>query len=352
MSSVNEFNTDLNSYDYELPSELIAQVPSDEREGARMLVYDEATNQISHSHFSDLASFLHSSTTLVRNNTKVFASRVQARKHITGGKAEFFFLSDTLSSHCVEALIQSNSKKKVGDEFILEGDIKSKIIKRLERKFLVSLEVSDLQSYLSRFAQVPIPPYIRNGEASSEDSTRYQTTYAQHSGSVAAPTAGLHFTDHTFDQLTKKGINVADLTLHVGLGTFETIKSEDIRNHHMHSERFYMSQDEYNKMKNRKILAIGTTSLRVLESFSKDKNLKRNEWNETDIFLYPGIEVTSINAMLTNFHLPKSSLIMLISALIGREKVMELYQEAIDQKYRFYSYGDCMLILRKGYHEV
>ncbi len=339
----------LDSYDYDLPESLIAQVPADRRDASRMLVYDEESDSITHHLFSDLSSFLDENTCLVRNNTKVFASRVKAKKAVTGGKAEFFFLKQNTVNGLAQVLIHSNRKKNLGDQFELPGNIKAEIIKREEKTFLVKLTTNDLENYLKTYAQMPIPPYIRSGNSNEDDKDRYQTTYAKTSGSVAAPTAGLHFTDKVFSDLKKKKVEIADLTLHVGLGTFQTIKEEDIRNHHMHDELFYMAKDEFEKTRSKKRIAVGTTSLRVLESFWKNKELNTDTWNSTDIFLYPGVEVASIHGLLTNFHLPKSSLLMLVSAIIGRERVMKIYKEAIEHDYRFYSYGDCMLILRKGY---
>ncbi len=345
-------NLDLltNSYDYDLPSELIAQTPSDKRDQSRLLVFDESTQVITHARFDQLASFLEEDTCIALNNTKVFSSRVFAQKS-TGSKAEFLFLDNKLDEDkTVEVMIKSNGKKKVGDTYFVEGNKSIKVISRGELTFKVSLgNIAELDCFLKEHAKIPIPPYIRNGESDQRDILRYQTTFAEVEGSIAAPTAGLHFTDSVFKSLEDKKIQKAFVTLHVGIGTFRPVFEENILDHKMHSEIFKIHCNELEKLKNKKTIAVGTTTLRTLESMKVNQSYKSNHYNSTDIFLYPGKEVTSIHGLLTNFHLPKSTLLMLVSSLIGREKTLDLYRQAIEEKYRFYSYGDAMLILRKGY---
>ncbi len=345
-------NLDLltNSYDYDLPKELIAQTPSDKRDHSRLLVFDEATGKVTHSRFDQLSTFLEPASSIALNNTKVFSSRVFAQKS-TGSKAEFLFLDNKLDDNGqVEVMIKSNGKKRIGDTYFINGNQSIKIDSRAELTFKVSLgNIHDLSEFLSSNAQIPIPPYIRNGESDDLDLIRYQTTYADELGSIAAPTAGLHFTDSVFKSLEDKNIEKAFVTLHVGIGTFRPVFEEKLLDHKMHSEVFKIKSEELEKIKNKKTIAVGTTTLRVLESMKKNPNYKENHYNSTDIFLYPGVEVNSVQGLLTNFHLPKSTLLMLVSSLIGREQTLDLYQQAIAEKYRFYSYGDAMLILRKGY---
>lgn len=345
-------NLDLltNSYNYELPVELIAQAPCDRRDHSKLLIFDEASGAVTHTRFDQLADFLERETCLALNNTKVFSSRVFAQKS-TGSKAEFLFLDNKLDQNkTVEVMIKSNGKKKIRDTYFLPGNEFIQIVSRGELTFKVVLgNITDLASFLKKYAQIPIPPYIRNGESDESDLVRYQTTFAKEEGSIAAPTAGLHFTDSVFESLEEKNIQKSFVTLHVGIGTFRPVFEEQILNHKMHSEIFKIESAEFDKLQNKKTIAVGTTTLRVLESMKTNSKYRLDEYNSTDIFLYPGKEVTSIHGLLTNFHLPKSTLLMLVSSLIGREKTLELYEEAIKHKYRFYSYGDAMLILRKGY---
>jgi S-adenosylmethionine:tRNA ribosyltransferase-isomerase len=245
-------------------------------------------------------------------------------------------------------MIKSSGKKNVGD-VITCGDINFTIInKKPDYSFEVTcnLNPNELLDYLESNAHIPIPPYIRQGIADERDKSDYQTTYAKKSGSVAAPTAGLHFTQEVFQSLEDKGIEKAFVTLHVGAGTFLPVKTDDITEHEMHSELYEIERSELEKMQNKDLIAVGTTSLRVLESCWDNAVKFEPPMKETNIFLHPGIEVKSIKGLITNFHLPESSLIMLVSALIGREKTLELYQLAIEKEYRFFSYGDAMLILR------
>ena len=344
----------LKSYFYDLPPELIAQRPADPRDSSRLLVFDEASGTVKHAHFRDLPKFLPPKATLVLNNSRVFPCRLPAKK-TTGGKAEIFFLSlkDEGSGH--PCLIKTTGKKRVGDQFILtgsHGDI-SATIKKVndEGVFTISID-GELSDLIEEQGKVPIPPYIRSGESDAQDLLDYQTLYAREdlegTGSVAAPTAGLHFTEKVFSDLAVKEILPHHVTLHVGLGTFRPVKVANIMDHKMHEENFYVEESVWQNIMNSNYrVAVGTTSLRVLESLWPTKDLYQGgEMRGTDIFLHPGIKVQSINALMTNFHLPESTLLMLVSALIGREKTLELYEIAVKERYRFFSYGDAMLILR------
>lgn len=355
--SNSSINKDLlkSSYFYELPEELIAQRPMEPRDHSRLLIYDEANDQIIHAKFKDLPKYLPERSSLVVNNSKVFPCRLKAKKS-TGGKVELFFLSlKPLPSSGHPCLIKSSGKKKVGDQFVIEGpsgDVHAEIIGLLmDGTFEVKVS-APLESLLESKGQVPIPPYIRQGESDEADLNDYQTIYASNKdeevGSVAAPTAGLHFTPRVFEELNHRGITKNEVTLHVGLGTFRPVKAESILDHQMHEENFWVSPENWKSIKEARCrIAVGTTSLRVLESLWAEKDhYQGGEIKSTSIFLHPGVEVHSIDALITNFHLPESTLLMLVSALIGREKTLELYRLAVKERYRFFSYGDAMLILR------
>lgn len=345
-------NLDLHasSYDYHLPEHLIADRPIEGRHHSKLLVYDVKSGEVTHAKFLDIANYLPEDSLLVLNQSKVFPCRILGQKK-SGGQCEIFFLTisaDENSSY--ECLIKARGTKKLGDEFYLPEEISVKIVKINEGSFQVSVSCENLEEYLSRNALLPIPPYIRNGQADEKDKTDYQTVYASNKkiGSVAAPTAGLHFTQEIFKSLAEKKIERAFVTLHVGMGTFAPVKAEHIHEHKMHFENYHVEKSEYEKIKNAKsIFAVGTTSLRVLESVARIENeFESDKTYNTNIFLYPGQEVKSISGLITNFHLPKSTLLMLVSSLVGREKALELYQIAIKNEYRFFSYGDAMLILR------
>lgn len=343
---------ELASYDYELPPELIATRPSEKREAARLLVYDQETDQITHTTFEHIDEFLPARTQLFFNQSRVFPCRLNAAKK-TGGKVEVFILSLVPNAEgAVEALLKSSGKKREGEVLELPGGESATVTDRSdEGTFFVKLSCQNLEDYLNQFAGVPIPPYIRGGVDDERDREDYQTSFAKEAGSVAAPTAGLHFGPELLEKLQVLGHHTHFVTLHVGMGTFAPVKVDHILEHKMHSESYRfegealkaLCSDEYK-------LAVGTTSLRAIESVRQDPewpNIDTSKMRSTDIFLYPGVEVQSIDALVTNFHLPKSTLLMLVSSLIGREKTLELYREAIEQKYRFYSYGDGMLIKRK-----
>lgn len=340
-------NLDLltDSYDYELDPKRIAQRPVSPRDHSKLLVYDQKSDQIQHKHFYDLPEILSPGDQLVFNRSKVFPCRLSVKKP-TGGKAELFLLSLHPVDGCYPAMIRSNGKKKVGDRFEL-GEIHFELTGLgAEGEFYLKSSHSNLGEFLYQQAQVPIPPYIRGGDADEQDLQDYQTVYAQDEGSVAAPTAGLHFTENLLQVLDQKSIERSYVTLHVGMGTFKPVASDNILEHKMHTESFLVDPTNLEKIKNNpRRFAVGTTSLRVLESIYQNGKFEPAS-GETDIFLYPGVEVKSIAGLITNFHLPKSTLLMLVSALIGREKTLELYRIAVNNDYRFYSYGDAMIILR------
>jgi S-adenosylmethionine:tRNA ribosyltransferase-isomerase len=334
----------LSSYDYELPPELIAERPVPDRHSSRLLVYDEATDTVTHATFRDLPQFLPENSTIVFNRSKVFPCRLLGKKS-TGGEAEVFLLTLTPVNGTYESLIGTTGKKKIGDSFYF-GELSARIEAiNPQGTFQVSFNVSPetLPEILEKVAKIPIPPYIRKGESDDEDKKTYQTVYAKESGSVAAPTAGLHFSPELLKVLEEKH-TLATVTLHVGIGTFAKVKVENILEHKMHEEIYTIDQENLAKINQAKFkVAVGTTSLRTLESFSRSGEAS----GATSIFLHPGVDVKSIDALITNFHLPKSTLLMLVSSLIGREKTLWLYRLAVEERYRFFSYGDGMLIIRK-----
>lgn len=342
----------LASYDFDLPKELIAERPIPGRHNSKLLVYYAQENRIEHKKYTDLPEILSPENLLVFNQSKVFPCRLLGNKP-TGGKCEVFILSLIHQNGLYPAMIKTSGKKNARDKYIF-GELEVEIVDRAEDgSFLVRFNKSEneLLDILEKQAHIPIPPYIRGGEADEKDVEDYQTVYANKVGSVAAPTAGLHFTQELFQKLEAKGIQKSFVTLHVGAGTFKPVTTDNILEHRMHSEFFEIDQENLKLINsyNKKLIAVGTTSLRVLESCSDDQgNISFDSQNlgETDIFLYPGKPVHSIAGLITNFHLPKSTLLMLVSSLIGREKALELYKIAIENKYRFFSYGDGMIIIR------
>ncbi len=339
------------SYNYELDANFIADRPVPGRHHSKLMVYDQENDQVIHTSFQNISEFLPAKSLVVLNESKVFPCRLLGEK-TSGGKAELFLLSLLRSKHGYPAMIKSRGKKKLGDKFLF-GNLEATITRRGdEGDFYIEFNISDekLLMTLEEMAHIPIPPYIRDGIADEKDREDYQTVYAKELGSVAAPTAGLHFTEKVFESLAAKNIDKAFVTLHVGAGTFKPVNSDNILEHRMHSELFRISKDNLNKLNQaQNIFAVGTTSLRVLESSYKNEKFyfdQDNGFSETSIFLYPGVPVNSIRGLITNFHLPQSTLLMLVSALIGREKTLELYEIAKENKYRFFSYGDAMLILR------
>lgn len=343
---------ELSSYDFDLPSELIADRPVPDRHSSKLLVYNEETGEITHSTFKDIGRFLPAHSTLVFNRSKVFPCRLLGHKP-SGGEAEVFILSLLHENGLYPCMVRASGKRKEGDKFIF-GTLSATIDKiHGNGTFGVSFNKShdELLNDLETIGKIPIPPYIRGGESDDLDKKTYQTVYAQETGSVAAPTAGLHFSDQLLNDLKSQGHKLATVTLHVGAGTFAPVKTENILEHKMHEEFFTIDAENLKVIQDATFrVAVGTTTLRTLESSWKSGNVQfenPGSMKATSIFLHPGKDVHSIDAMVTNFHLPGSSLIMLVSAIIGRQKTLEIYKIAVENKYRFFSYGDGMLILRK-----
>ncbi|MBC7427566.1 MAG: tRNA preQ1(34) S-adenosylmethionine ribosyltransferase-isomerase QueA [Bacteriovorax sp.] len=343
----------LHSYHYDLPPELIAQRPVDQinRHDSRLMIYNQKTGEVTHERFYNITNYLPRESLIVFNQSKVFPSRLLGNK-ASGGKAELFFLSHQKNHKGLNlCLLKTRSKKSIGDTFTFSAGLKVEVADiHDDGTFGVAVNLpagfSDLLSYLDQHALIPIPPYIRKGESDEKDKKNYQTVYSKHTGSVAAPTAGLHFTNDLLEKLKTNHIDQAYVTLHVGLGTFKPVTVDHLKDHVMHSEEYFVDEDNLKKIKDaKKIFAVGTTSLRVLES-SFGKNIEAGTHYKTQIFLHPGVDVKSVSGLITNFHLPESTLLMLVSALIGRKKTMELYEIAVNEKYRFFSYGDAMLIIR------
>jgi S-adenosylmethionine:tRNA ribosyltransferase-isomerase len=344
---------DLKSYHFDLPSELIADRPVPDRHSSRLLVYNKQTDEVFHSTFRELNRFLPSHSTLVFNRSRVFPCRLLGHK-ASGGEAEVFLLSLVQKNGLYPAMIRASGKRKAQDKFLF-----SNLTITLEEvvgdgTFLVSssLPHSELLDLLEIIGKIPIPPYIRGGESDDLDKKTYQTVFAKETGSVAAPTAGLHFSQELLDELSQAGHDLASVTLHVGAGTFSPVKSDNILDHKMHEELYSIDAENLKKINSSEYtIAVGTTSLRTLESAWDGEKVSfdpSSGFASTSIFIHPGKKVHSIDALITNFHLPESSLLMLVSALIGREKVLALYKEAIAKRYRFFSYGDGMLILNSS----
>lgn len=341
---------ELKSYDFDLPQELIAERPVPDRHSSRLLVYNEATGEVTHSTFSELPIFLPAHSTLVFNRSRVFPCRLIGKKS-SGGEVEVFLLSLVHSGGLYPAMIRASGKRKAGEEYIF-GDLRISLEEVVgDGTFLVrpSLTPEGLLPVLEQIGKIPIPPYIRGGESDESDKLTYQTVFARETGSVAAPTAGLHFSEELLGRLESEGHKLATVTLHVGAGTFAPVKSENILEHKMHEELYSLDAENLKTVNEANFrVAVGTTTLRTLESAWDGEKVAGGS-GATSIFLHPGKPVHSIDALITNFHLPKSSLLMLVSALIGRQKVLEIYREAIERRYRFFSYGDGMLILRKRF---
>lgn len=334
---------------YELPEELIAQTPIEPRDASRLLVYDRSTNTIEHKHFYDLPDYLHKGDVLVINNTRVLPARIYGVKAVTGAKVEFL-LHKRINLTDWEVLVKPAKKASVGAKFIFSDKLSAEVIE-YEGEGLRKVRFTFdgvFEDVLSAIGEMPIPPYIHEKLKEQE---RYQTVYAKENGSSAAPTAGLHFTPELLNKLRAMGVEIVEVLLHVGLGTFRPVKVDDITEHKMHSEYYCVTQkaaDEINaaKAEGRRIIAVGTTSVRVLESAFRDGKLHA-ESGETSIFIYPPYKFKAVDALVTNFHLPESTLIMLISAFMGRENALKMYETAVKERYRFFSFGDACFITGK-----
>ena len=340
----------LTDYDYDLPEALIAQQPCPQRDESRLMVVDRGKRKIHHTQFSQIGEFLPTRSLLVINETKVIPARLIGRKLPTGGKIELL-LTRQKGENTWEALVKPGRRVTHGTRITFgEGALTGKVLAKSSLGlYTVRFKYNgDFEEILAQVGRVPLPPYIKR-EPSRTDKEEYQCVYAKEAGAIAAPTAGLHFTLALLDKLKRDGIHRVTLTLHVGLGTFQPVKVENIEMHKMHSEYFELSQASASQIntakgEGRKIVAVGTTSVRTLETIASDCSVDSYQ-GYTDIFIYPGYQFKVVDALVTNFHLPKSTLLMLVSAFAGREFIFEAYQEAIAQKYRFYSYGDAMLIL-------
>lgn len=337
----------LSDFDYELPSELIAQTPIKTRDQSRLMVLDKKTGEYTHKHFYDIINELHKGDVLVLNDTKVIPARLIGTKEETGAVIELLLLKD-LGNNIWECLSRPAKRLKVGTTIIFSDKLKAEVVAKKDEG-LVHVKLlykGILMEILDELGSMPLPPYIHE---KLEDKNRYQTVYAKNIGSAAAPTAGLHFTEELLEELKKKGIEIVFITLHVGLGTFRPVEEENILEHHMHSEYYNMTKevaDQLNKAKKegRKIYAVGTTSTRTLETIMHKYHEFRECSGNTDIFIYPGFKFMAIDGLITNFHLPKSTLLMLVSALSSREIILNAYKEAVKEKYRFFSFGDAMFI--------
>lgn len=335
-------------FDYNLPEELIAQTPIEKRDFSRLMVVNRNTKEIEHKHFYDLIDYLNEGDTLVLNNSRVFHARLFGIKEETGAKIETFVLKP-LSNNMFEVMIKPAKRLKNGTIVKFDDNLSMQVVEKYDEGLakVKFFGCDDVFSYIDKIGTVPLPPYIKE---KLDDDDRYQTVYSKDKGSAAAPTAGLHFTKELLEKIKDKGINVCYVTLHVGLGTFRPVKEDDISNHKMHSEFFIISEETAKiindtKKRGKDIFAVGTTTVRTLEScYQKYGDIRPVSMN-TDIFIYPGYEFKVIDHLITNFHLPKSTLLMLISAFYNKDDILKAYEEAIKERYRFFSFGDAMLII-------
>lgn len=337
----------VSDFNYELPEELIAQTPIEKRDESRLMVLNREKQTIEHKIFRNIIDYLETGDVLVRNNTKVIPARLYGKKE-TGANVEFLLLNN-IEGDIWECIVRPGNKLHVGTKVIFgEGLLKADILEVMPggtRKVEFHYE-GIFNEILDKIGLMPLPPYIHE-ELKQKD--RYQTVYAKYNGSAAAPTAGLHFTEELLKQLREKGIIIANVTLHVGIGTFRPVKEEMVEAHEMHSEHYYIKQEDADKINQAKkngkrVIAVGTTSCRVLETVADENgNIKATE-GDTQIFIYPGYQFKILDGLITNFHLPQSTLLMLVSALAGREYILKAYEEAVKERYRFFSFGDAMFI--------
>ncbi len=337
-------------FDFELPEALISHYPTPERTSSRLLSLDGLSGKIRHHVFTDIQSYLQPGDLLVMNNTRVIPARLFGRKS-TGGKVEVL-VERVKNEHHVLAHVRSGKSPKPGTMLLLEEHIEAEVTGRQGELFMLAFRNNEtVLSLLNQYGHVPLPPYIER-EDEAEDKERYQTVYAKREGAVAAPTAGLHFDQPLLNKLKAKGINTAFVTLHVGAGTFQPVRVNRVEDHHMHSEYLEVSQEvcelvRKTKASGRRIVAVGTTSVRCLETASKSGDIQPFQ-GETNIFIYPGYEFQSVDLLITNFHLPQSTLLMLVSAFSGQSFIQDAYAQAIEKNYRFFSYGDAMLLSKSG----
>lgn len=334
-------------FDYDLPEELIAQTPIEPRDASRLMILNKTTGAMEHVHFHDIIRYLNPGDCLILNDTRVIPARIYGTKD-TGATVEFLLLKQT-ENNLWECLAGPGRKAKEGSHFtfgggILEGTVE-KVLENGNRLLRFACE-GNIYAVLDQIGQMPLPPYIKE---KLENQERYQTVYARELGSAAAPTAGLHFTPELLEQIRAKGVKIGYVTLHVGLGTFRPVKVENIENHLMHTEHYHMPQETADlinetKASGGRVISVGTTSCRTLESVATKNGRICEDDDDTSIFIYPGYEFKCIDALITNFHLPESTLIMLVSALAGRENILKAYKTAVQMRYRFFSFGDAMFI--------
>ncbi len=338
----------VSDFDFYLPEELIAQHPLEKRDESRLMVLDKKTGEIEHKRFYDIIDYLNKGDTLVLNNTRVMPARLIGEKENTGGKIEFLLLK-RVEGDKWECLAKPGKSAREGRRFTFgNGILKAEVIEVLENgnRIVEFYYEGIFEQVLDSLGEMPLPPYIHE---KLEDKERYQTVYSKEKGSAAAPTAGLHFTKELLKKIQDKGVNIVYLTLHVGLGTFRPVKVENIENHNMHSE-FYMLSEESAKIINEtkkrgnRVISVGTTSTRTLETIGDENGMVKEQSGWTNIFIYPGYKFKVVDNLITNFHLPESTLIMLVSTLAGKENVMNAYNIAVKEKYRFFSFGDAMFI--------
>ena len=340
---------DVKDFYYDLPQELIAQDPLEDRSSSRLMVLDKITGEVEHRHFKDITEYLRPGDCLVINNTKVIPARLYGVKEGTEAKIEILLLKRK-ENDIWETLVKPGKKCKIGTKIVFgEGILTGEVVDIVEEgNRLIQFHYEGIfEEILDRLGQMPLPPYITH---QLQDKNRYQTVYAKYDGSAAAPTAGLHFTQELLQQVRDMGVEIAEVTLHVGLGTFRPVKETDVLKHHMHSEFYKIEQSEADKINKAKkeghrVIAVGTTSTRTLESAADENGFLTEKSGWTEIFIYPGYQFKVIDALITNFHLPESTLVMLVSALAGREHVLAAYETAVEEKYRFFSFGDAMFIV-------
>ena len=335
-------------FDFELPEELIAQTPIKNRDQSRMLVLDKKTGEIEHKHFNNILDYLNENDVLVLNDTKVMPARLYGQKEETNALIEVLLLKEK-TNNTWECLVKPAKRVKIGTVVNFgDGILKAKCIEIKDEGIRVFKLIYDgiLYEILDKLGEMPLPPYIHE---KLEDKDRYQTVYAKNIGSAAAPTAGLHFTKELLQQIKDMGVNIAYVTLHVGLGTFRPVKVDDVLDHHMHSEFYRIEEDDAKlinetKKNGGRVISVGTTSTRTLESVADENGIIHPGCGNTEIFIYPGYKFKAIDCLITNFHLPESTLLMLVSALAGKEHIMAAYEEAVKERYRFFSFGDAMFI--------
>ena len=334
---------------YELPEELIAQDPLEDRTASRLLVLDRKTDKLEHKIFGDVINYLNPGDCLVINNTRVIPARLIGEKEGTGGKVEILLLKRR-ENDIWESLVKPGKKLRPGARVIFgDGRLKAEILEIAEEgNRLVKFYYEGIfEEILDSLGEMPLPPYITH---KLEDKEMYQTVYAKFDGSAAAPTAGLHFTNELLEKIRQKGIRIASVTLHVGLGTFRPVKVEDVNNHHMHTEWYEVNNEaaeiiNETKKNGGRVICVGTTSCRTIESVADENGLMSAKTGETDIFIYPGYKFKVMDGLITNFHLPESTLVMLVSAFAGKERILSAYETAVKERYRFFSFGDAMILL-------